>query len=124
VTLNNCTFSSDTVIRGSLGGAGGGGGFYNDGIAKVTNCTFSYDTAKGFTGGYGGGIYNKKPASLVNVTFSNIKATHGPNINLRGRRKPLASGFSSRQGWGGGARAKPRPEGRSRLRGVLSRHPP
>lgn len=75
--------ANDTVVAGLLSGDDGGG-LYNGGIASVTNCTFSSDTAKGLTGGFGGGIYTNKHASLVKLSFSNNQATVGPNLYTSG----------------------------------------
>lgn len=61
VNLNNCTVSGNS--------AESGGALYNSSIARLTNCTVSFNEG----GFYGGGVYNDRyygTLSLNNCTFS------------------------------------------------------
>ncbi len=60
LSMMNCTVRDNTATYSS-GGTGYGGGVYNEGIATLTHCTVSGNSASGaFDGGGGGGLANGK----------------------------------------------------------------
>ncbi len=66
LTINNCTFSSNTASYI-------GGGIYNGHVLTINNSTFSGNVAAT----YGGGIYNGNMLTVNNSTFSGNVANDG-----------------------------------------------
>jgi predicted outer membrane repeat protein len=75
LVITGSTFSDNTA--GAVGGA-----ILNDGVAHVTNTTFSANAAAPTNGGKGGAIYNAWQIVFSHVTFANNTANQGGGLYL------------------------------------------
>ena len=89
-------------LTGGTGGAGQGGGLFNDGTATLTDCTLTGDSATGGSGGnadlygggggagQGGGLFNGETATLTGCTFtgdSTMGGSGGDAYHIQRRRR-------------------------------------